>query len=139
MSLLPHLTPVMKSFNNFGSIFVNKFVSLPTSHKVFSAVKVFSFKCNIVNFQVIFVTVSASVALLGVLAKYMRRKRQTIDPTRYRRIAGKRSRTSGVKSPNGGQFYLLMLFLDFFNEYAPFLLVTRSFSITELKYNLQIV
>lgn len=47
-------------------------------------------------------TVSASVALLGVLAKYMRRKRQSLDPQRYRRIAGKRSRASGVKSPNGG-------------------------------------
>lgn len=57
-------------------------------------------------------TVSASVALLGVLARYMRRKRQTVDPKKYRRVAGKRSRASGIKSPNGGTIHTHEYFLN---------------------------
>lgn len=45
-------------------------------------------------------TVTASVAVLGVLARYMKRKRLVVDPKKYRRWTGKRSKASGsVKSP----------------------------------------
>lgn len=50
------------------------------------------------------VSVTASVALLGVLARYMRRKKQTVDPKTFRRPLAKRSRASGVRSPNAGLF-----------------------------------
>lgn len=59
--------------------------------------------------QIIVVTMTASVAVLGVLARYMRRKRLVVNPKKYRRWTGKRSRASGVKSPNGGTQLLFSL------------------------------
>lgn len=62
------------------------------------------------------VTVGASVALLVVLGRYMRRNRQITDPKHYRRVLGlgRRSRTSapGIKSPNGGEYLSLKEYLD---------------------------
>lgn len=62
------------------------------------------------GFQMVVVAVSASVALLGVLARYLRRRRQTLDPKKYRRAAVKRTtRVSGIKSPNGGNVHNMLV------------------------------
>lgn len=49
-------------------------------------------------------SVAASVAVVGVLARYFRRQNR-VDPTRLRKnyYFLRRSRASGVRSPNGGK------------------------------------
>lgn len=51
------------------------------------------------------VSLSASVVVVGVLARYLRRKKRVVDPIQFRRnvFSSKRSRTSGIRSPNGGE------------------------------------
>ncbi|CAG9814541.1 unnamed protein product [Phaedon cochleariae] len=62
--------------------------------------------------KLVIVSVSTSVVVFGVLSNYLRRKKRVIDPSKlkdtsqYRRavfstVSGKRSRTSGIRSPNG--------------------------------------
>ncbi|XP_065163506.1 mitoguardin isoform X2 [Atheta coriaria] len=81
MSLLVHLNPVLEQLKHLKQVLPHS-VSLSTTQKV------------------VVVSVTASVALLGVLARYMRRKKQTVDPKTFRRPLAKRSRASGVRSPN---------------------------------------
>ncbi|KAB0797467.1 hypothetical protein PPYR_08460 [Photinus pyralis] len=50
--------------------------------------------------KVVVVSVAVSLGLLGI-ARSMKRKKQTVDPTKYRRQLGRRLRSSGVRSPNG--------------------------------------
>ncbi|GLV42512.1 Mitoguardin [Carabus blaptoides fortunei] len=83
MSLLSHLTPVLAHLKSLGSLFSDRVTNATSSQKI------------------IVVTMTASVAVLGVLARYMRRKRLVVNPKKYRRWTGKRSRASGIKSPNG--------------------------------------
>lgn len=54
------------------------------------------------------------MVVVGGLARYLRRKKRTIDPAKLRRnnFSGKRSRASGVRSPNGKK-------IDFFNFSLP--------------------
>lgn len=48
-------------------------------------------------------SVSASVALIGLLARRMRRKKQIVDPVKLKRSLSKRTKGSGLRSPNAGE------------------------------------
>lgn len=63
--------------------------------------KLFHWTGNVSTTQkVIAVSVTAGIALLGVLARYMRRRRTPRPLRRTRKFIGRRSRNS-VRSPNG--------------------------------------
>ncbi|XP_050302081.1 mitoguardin [Anthonomus grandis grandis] len=83
MSLLAHLGPAAQYLSNLKQLLPQK-ISLSTTQKV------------------IIVSVGASIVVVGSLARYLRRKKHTINPARLRRnnIGGKRSRASTVRSPN---------------------------------------
>ncbi|CAH1970524.1 unnamed protein product [Acanthoscelides obtectus] len=55
--------------------------------------------------KIIVVSFSASVLVVGVLARYFRRRKKTFDPSHFRGrsnvFSSKRSRASGIRSPNG--------------------------------------
>lgn len=51
-------------------------------------------------FQVVVVSLTAGVALLGVLARYLKRRKTPKPLRRTRKLLGRRSRNS-VRSPNG--------------------------------------
>lgn len=52
-------------------------------------------------FQVVIVSVVASVALLGVLARYLRRRKSPRPIRRNRKIGGGRRSRNSIRSPNG--------------------------------------
>ncbi|XP_049821870.1 mitoguardin [Aethina tumida] len=82
MSLLPHLGPVNEHLQLLKQALPQKF-SLSTTQKV------------------IVLSVTASVAVVGILARYLRRKKRVVDPSKLRRIFNsKRSRASGIRSPS---------------------------------------
>jgi hypothetical protein len=83
MSLLTHLGPVCQHLDKLKQILPKQF-SLSTTQKV------------------IIVSVTASVTVVGVLARYLRRKKRTVDLSKFKRPYPKRPRISGVRSPNGG-------------------------------------
>ncbi|XP_018572052.1 mitoguardin [Anoplophora glabripennis] len=84
MSFLIHLGHLKYHFNNFRQLLPQR-VTLSTTQKV------------------LVVSLSASVVVVGVLARYLRRKKKIVDPAQFRRniFSSKRSRASGVRSPNG--------------------------------------
>ncbi|XP_068902701.1 mitoguardin isoform X1 [Tenebrio molitor] len=82
MSLLTHLGPVCQHLDKLKQILPKQF-SLSTTQKV------------------IIVSVTASVTVVGVLARYLRRKKRTVDLSKFKRPYPKRPRISGVRSPNG--------------------------------------
>ena len=62
----------------------------------------------------IIVSVTASVAVVGLLARYLRRKKRVIDTSKLKRnnFSGKRSRASGIRSPNGKSLiYVFIIYL----------------------------
>ncbi|CAG9769121.1 unnamed protein product [Ceutorhynchus assimilis] len=83
MSLLPHLGPVGEYLKHLRQLVPLK-ISLSTTQKM------------------VLVSVGASILVVGGLARYLRRKKRVIDPAKLRRnnFSGKRSRASGVRSPN---------------------------------------
>ncbi|XP_018332761.1 mitoguardin [Agrilus planipennis] len=82
MPIIIHLESIGKHFRNLTHFIPGGF-SLTTKQKV------------------VILSVASSVALLGVLAKYMRRKRQIVDPMKLKKQYSRRVRNSGLKSPNG--------------------------------------
>lgn len=87
MSLLVHLKPINEQISHVRQLLLQH-IHLSTPQKV------------------IIVSVTVSVAAVGVLARYFRRRKRTIDPTKLRSgrsyyFSSKRSRASGVRSPNG--------------------------------------
>ncbi|KRT78857.1 hypothetical protein AMK59_6921, partial [Oryctes borbonicus] len=82
MSLLAHLNPVMDHLRKLRQFLPHNF-KISTTHKV------------------VIVSVTTSVALIGLLARHMRRKKQIVDPTKLKRSLSKRTRASGLRSPNG--------------------------------------
>lgn len=52
---------------------------------------------------------AAGVAVVGVLARYFRRQNR-VDPTKLKKsyYFTRRSRASGVRSPNGGKLRLIL-------------------------------
>ncbi|KAJ3656335.1 hypothetical protein Zmor_015419 [Zophobas morio] len=87
MSLLTHLGPVSEHLSKLRQLLPKGF-TLSTTQKV------------------IVVSVTASIAVVGVLARYLRRKKRTVDLSKFRRSYPKRPRISGVRSPNGGKFFV---------------------------------
>ncbi|XP_022919156.2 mitoguardin [Onthophagus taurus] len=87
MSLLAHLNLVVEHLKQAKRLLPDRY-TLTTTQKV------------------VVVSVTTGVALLGVLARYMRRKKQIVDPARYRRsvFVKRNTRNSGVRSPNGDVF-----------------------------------
>lgn len=82
MSLLPHLNPVLEHLKTVRQ-FVPESIGLSKTQKI------------------AIISVGTSVFLLGVLARYMRRKKQVIDPKKLRRqISMRRRLYSGLRSPN---------------------------------------
>ncbi|XP_017767908.1 PREDICTED: mitoguardin-like, partial [Nicrophorus vespilloides] len=81
MSLMMHLNPILENVKYLKQ-FLPHTISLSRTQKV------------------VVVSVTASMALLGVLARYMRRRRQVVDPKKFKRNFGKRARASGIRSPN---------------------------------------
>lgn len=112
MSLLIHLGPALDYIKNLRHCLPNRLVGLSTTQKVRRQLLVVSgsYRCSFR--QVVVVSVTASVAIVGVLARYMRRKKQ-VDPTKFRKNFFKRPRISGVRSPNGGN-YLWVFQLNYF-------------------------
>lgn len=60
-------------------------------------------KLCLIHLQVVVVSVTAGVALLGVLARYLRRKKAIRPMRRTRKVGGRRTRNS-MRSPNGKRF-----------------------------------
>lgn len=82
MSLLSHLNPVLEHIKTMRLI-VPESIGLSKTQKI------------------VVISVGTSVFLLGVLARYMRRKKQVIDPKKLRRqISIRRRLYSGLRSPN---------------------------------------
>lgn len=79
MSLLAHLTPVIEHLSNLSKVLPYKVGSLSTTQKVRYAHPVLKLNLNInITFclQVLVVSVSATVGVVAVLARYMRRKKE---------------------------------------------------------------
>ncbi|XP_066260011.1 mitoguardin [Euwallacea similis] len=83
MSLLPHLGPITGYLQHIRQLTPFS-ISLSTPQKI------------------ALLSVGASVVVVGGLARYLRRRKHPIDPARLKQsnISGKRSRLSGVRSPN---------------------------------------
>ncbi|XP_066155318.1 mitoguardin [Euwallacea fornicatus] len=83
MSLLPHLGPITGYLQHTRQ-FPPFTISLSTPQKI------------------ALLSVGASIVIVGGLARYLRRRKHPIDPSRLKQsnINGKRSRLSGVRSPN---------------------------------------
>ncbi|XP_060516605.1 mitoguardin [Cylas formicarius] len=83
MSLLAHLGPVSEHIKNIKDVLPHQF-ALTTKQKL------------------IVVSLTASIAVVGALAKYLKRKKRIVDPVIYKRnnFSSKRSRASGIRSPN---------------------------------------
>jgi hypothetical protein len=101
MSLLTHLGPVCQHLDKLKQILPKQF-SLSTTQKVNNPLLENIFQQSYFQ-QVIIVSVTASVTVVGVLARYLRRKKRTVDLSKFKRPYPKRPRISGVRSPNGGK------------------------------------
>nr|CAH7768736.1 unnamed protein product [Callosobruchus chinensis] len=86
MSLTIHLGHVKDHIGQLRQLFPHKF-TLSTTQKV------------------VVLSFSASVLVVGVLARYFKRRKKTYDPSHFRGrsnvFSSKRSRASGIRSPNG--------------------------------------
>ncbi|XP_030754801.1 mitoguardin [Sitophilus oryzae] len=83
MSLIPHLGYVKDHLRIIREVLPTR-ISLTTSQKI------------------VILTVGASIAVVGVLSRFLRRKKRPYDPTKFKRnnFSSKRSRASGIRSPN---------------------------------------
>lgn len=64
------------------------------------------FSCGCASFaflglQVVIVSVTAGIALLGFLARYLKRRRTVRPPRRARKLPGGRRTRNSMRSPNG--------------------------------------
>ncbi|KAJ8970320.1 hypothetical protein NQ317_017556 [Molorchus minor] len=80
--------------------------------RIYSSTRIL-FNHNIKCFEAI-VALSASVVVVGVLARYLRRKKRIVDPVHFRKstYSSKRSRASGIRSPNGDRFRCSSILLN---------------------------
>ncbi|PSN48108.1 hypothetical protein C0J52_13245 [Blattella germanica] len=86
MSLVTQLNPVLTKVPNLRSLIPVRNMQLSVPQKI----------------TVLSVTVG--VALIGFLARYLRRRRRTVNPGIFRRGGKRTAPTSQVsRSPNGGQ------------------------------------
>lgn len=118
MSISHYLSYAKEHLNNVGKLIPYR-ITLTTTQKVYLIRNGSQFEQNLfIRFQVVVISLSASVIVVGVLARYLRRKKRVLDPTQFRRniFNSKRSRTSGMRSPNGGTLIYLN-FNYFFYSY----------------------
>lgn len=106
MSLIPYLKNAKQYLSEIRLTLPHSF-ALTTTQKV--GVNEFNNLFYIFFFQVVILSFSTSIMVVGVLARYFRRKKRVIDPIKFNRnlFISKRSRASGIRSPTVGMSNIL--------------------------------
>lgn len=104
MSLLIRLGPAFDQLKSLGRFFSGGLTNLSTTQKVRVLRWVRTWFLTRAVLQVVVVSVAAGVTVVGVLARYFKRQNR-VDPMQLRKsyYLTRRSRVSGVRSPNGGK------------------------------------